>query len=141
MDMLFKKLIVVCSLILLGCPYLMNGLICEGCLELDEFNFDKILGKFSTVLVKFDIAFPYGIKHDEYVKCAKEIGEGFDDLIISFVGIKNYGDLTNKYLAKRFNINDQLPAIKIFTNHDASNWIDFPKGFYFYLSIHFISYL
>lgn len=128
--MLSKKLFVIFLLILNNCLLnLTNGLVCKGCLELDEFTFDKILGKFSTVLVKFDIAFPYGKKHDEYAKFAEEISKmNYDDLIVSVVGIKNYGDMTNNNLAERFYINDQLPEIKLFRNGNALKWIDFPKG-------------
>lgn len=102
-----------------------NGLICKGCLELDDFTFDKVLAKFSTVLVKFDIAFPYGKKHDEYAAFAQEMGD-IDDMIVSVVGIKNYGNPTNNDLADRFEIEDQLPVVKLFISHDK--WIDFPKG-------------
>lgn len=107
-----------------------NGLICKGCLELDELNFDKIIAKFQTVLVKFDIAFPYGKKHDEYAKFAKEISEFNEnaDIIVCVIGIKNYGEPTNTKLSDRFDIEDQLPAIKLFTNHNALKWSDFSKG-------------
>lgn len=108
---------------------LTNGLVCKGCLELDEFTFDKVLAKFSTVLVKFDVTFPYGKKHDEYATFARDVSKmNYDDLIVSVVGIKNYGDLTNNKLAERFYINNQLPEIKLFTNGNALKWTDFPKG-------------
>lgn len=110
-------------------PCVINGLICKGCLELDESTFDKVLTKFSSVLVKFDVAFPYGQKHDEYAKFAKEISESnVGDLIVSVVGIKNYGEPANNDLVERFNIGDQLPVIKLFTDNDALKWVDFPKG-------------
>lgn len=125
-----KKLFVIFLSFLINC--LLNsscGLVCKGCLELDEFTFDKILVKFSTVLVKFDIAFPYGKTHDEYAKFTKEINKmNYEDFIVSVVGIKNYGDLTNNNLAERFYINNRLPEIKLFTNGNALKWIDFPKG-------------
>lgn len=108
----------------------VNGLICRGCLELDELTFDKVLAKFPTVLVKFDIAFPYGKQHDQYEKFAAEISKlNLMDMIVSVVGIKNYGDPTNDKLVGRFEIGDQLPAIKLFTS--TKQPIDYPKGFYF----------
>lgn len=127
-----KKLLVVFLLFFLKySSKLTNGLVCEGCLELDDITFEKILAKFSTVLVKFDIAFPYGKKHDEYAKFAKEINQmGYEDLIVSVVGIKNYGQTINNNLAERFDIVDQLPKIKLFTNGNALKWIDFPEGIY-----------
>lgn len=122
--------IVVVSFLTAIHPQLINGLVCKGCLEIDDLTFDKILAKFSTVVVKFDVAFPYGKKHEAFAKFSKEISESnYPDLIACVVGIKNYGDSTNNKLAKRFSIVDQqLPAIKLFTNHNALNWIDFPKG-------------
>lgn len=109
----------------------VDGLVCVGCIELDKLTFDKILAKFSIVLVKFDIAFPYGKKHDEYAKFALEIsedGEEAMDVAVSVVGIKNYGDKTNNELIDRFSIGDKLPVIKLFTNYNAKEWLDFPKG-------------
>ncbi|XP_031627556.1 protein windbeutel [Contarinia nasturtii] len=123
--MSFNKVI---AIFLISYPYFITGLVCTGCLELDELIFDKVLTKFSTVLVKFDIAFPYGKQHDEYAKFAKEISEhNFDNMIVSVVGIKNYGDLTNSILAERFSIDNQLPAIKLFSNGDSTKWTDFPR--------------
>lgn len=120
--------VILISILICG-QHMIDGLICTGCLELDELTFDPIVSKFSTVLVKFDVAFPYGSKQDEYAKFAKEVGEAnVDDMIVSVVGIKNYGDSTNSQLAERFYIDDQLPAIKLFNQNDALNWIDFPKG-------------
>lgn len=108
--------------------YSTHGSICRGCLELDELTFNRVLDKFSTVLVKFDIAYPYGNKHDEYTKLAIEIGEGKSfDAVVAVVGIKNYGETTNNELAERFNIGDQLPVIKLF-NHRVKDPIDYPKG-------------
>lgn len=123
-----NKFVVFVSIIV-SSVYVANGLVCKGCLELDELTFDKLLAKFSTVLVKFDVAFPYGKKHDEYAKFAREISEwNVDDMIVCVVGIKNYGDQTNNKLSERFNIDDQLPAIKLFTNKNALKWTDYPKG-------------
>lgn len=109
-----------------------NGLICKGCVELDELNFDKIISKFQTVLVKFDIAFPYGKRHDEYAKFAKEISESNDkgnvDMIVCIIGIKNYGESMNTKLTDRFLIGDKLPAIRLFINKNAFKWSHFPEG-------------
>lgn len=129
--MLVNKIFaLICAIINLQ---ISNGLICKGCVELDELNFDKIVAKFQTVLVKFDIAFPYGKKHDEYTKFAKEISELNEnaDIIVCVIGIKNYGEPTNTQLSDRFEIGDKLPAIKLFTNHSALKWSNFSKGNYF----------
>lgn len=126
--MLYNRIIQI--LTLFACHvYVANGLNCAGCLELDELTFDKIIAKFHTVLIKFDIVFPYGKKHDEYAKFAQDIGTtSVSEMIVGLVGIKNYGKPTNNLLSERFGVEDQLPAIKLFTNHNALKWIDFPKG-------------
>lgn len=46
---------------------------CKGCLSLDEFSFDKVVPRFKAVLVKFDVPYPYGEKHDVYSKLADEV--------------------------------------------------------------------
>lgn len=107
----------------------VHGVICKGCLELDDLTFDKIVSKFSTVLVKFDIAFPYGNKHEEYAKLARQLSESKEmDIIAAIVGIKNYGQETNNELAERFNVDDRLPAVKLFVNNNVEKWIDFSSG-------------
>lgn len=117
-------------LIILNMIYTTYGSICRGCLELDDLTFNKVLAKFSTVLVKFDIAYPYGNKHDEYTKLAIEIGESKSfDAVVAVVGIKNYGEITYNELVDRFHIGDQLPVIKIF-NHHVKDPIDYPKGLF-----------
>lgn len=110
--------------------YLTHSSICRGCLELDDLTFDRVLAKFSTVLVKFDIAYPYGNKHDEYSKLAIEIGESKSfDAVTAVVGIKNYGETTYNELVDRFAIGVQLPVIKLF-NHRDKDPIDYPKGLF-----------
>lgn len=122
-------LFVIVLLIFISFNSAIDGLVCKGCLELDELTFDKVISKFSTVLVKFDVAYPYGKKHDEYAKFAKDVGESnVGDIAVSVVGIKNYGDPTNNNLAERFDIGDQLPVIKLFTGFSALKMVDFPKG-------------
>lgn len=129
--MLLHKIVVLISISIITHFQLSAALVCKGCLELDELNFDKIIAKFQSVLVKYDIAFPYGKKHDEYAKFAKEISEhagSADDMVVCVIGIKNYGEPINVQLSERFAIGDQLPAIKLFTNHNTLKWSDFSKG-------------
>lgn len=101
---------------------------CIGCLELDELTFDKILKKFPTVLVKFDIAYPYGDKHEAYAKLAADISPENDEFIVAAVGIKDYGNKENSKLADRFSVGDKYPVIKLFRNGNADDWIDYPNG-------------
>lgn len=92
-----------------------NTLACKGCLSLDEYSFDKVLSKFKAVLVKFDIAYPYGEKHDIFSKLAEEIASN-KDIVFAQVGVKDYGDRENEELAKKYGVRtkDDLPAVMLF---------------------------
>lgn len=90
---------------------------CPGCLDLDDVNFDKTLKRFPYALVKFDIAFPYGEKHEAFAAFSSVAHSVTDDLLIATVGIKDYGDNENKKLGERFNVDDKnFPAILLFRN-------------------------
>jgi hypothetical protein len=43
-------------------------LLCFFILFLDNLTFDKLLSKFDASLIKFDVAYPYGDKHEEFAK-------------------------------------------------------------------------
>ena len=88
---------------------------CAGCLDLDDINFDKTLKRFPYALIKFDIAFPYGDKHEAFAEFSKAAHATTDDLLIGTVGIKDYGDNENKKLGERFNVDDKnYPGIFLF---------------------------
>jgi len=72
------------------------ALACTGCVDLDELNFQKTVDRFPFSIVKFDIAFPYGEKHEAFAAFAKSAHRATKDLLIATVGIKDYGDLENK---------------------------------------------
>ncbi|RZC36424.1 ERp29 N domain containing protein [Asbolus verrucosus] len=98
---------------------------CKGCVSLDEYNFDKIISRFEAVLVKFDVAYPYGDKHEVFTKLAEELVKN-QDLILAEVGVKDYGDKENEQLALKFGITkDDLPAIRLFIKHKPE--VEFPK--------------
>lgn len=100
---------------------------CKGCISLDEHNFDKVIPKFKAVLVKFDIAYPYGEKHEVFTKFAEEIIPN-KDFILAEVGVKDYGDRENEELSKKHGIEgkDDLPAVKLYLgNTNKENVIDF----------------
>lgn len=46
------------------------SLATNGCVELDKLTFDKIVKRFKYTLVKFDVAFPYGEKHEAFTNFA-----------------------------------------------------------------------
>lgn len=91
---------------------------CKGCVELDEITFKRVPLKFNYSLIKFDIAFPYGDKHEAYSQLALQlqtVPPMVDDLLFGLVGIKDYGDKDNADLAKKYNIDEKAyPAILLF---------------------------
>lgn len=103
-----------------------TSLACKGCVSLDEYNFDKIINKFKAVLVKFDIAYPYGDKHEVFTKFAEEIASN-KDFILAEVGVKDYGERENEALAKKYGIKgkDDLPAVKLFLGNTKEDIHDF----------------
>jgi len=85
------------STFLLGSGSAIN---CKGCTPLDELTFDKMINSFPASLVKFDVAYPYGDKHEEFAKVAVD-GAETKGLFVGEVGIKDYGDKDNEELGKR----------------------------------------
>lgn len=111
-------------LVLNLCIYVTNA--CKGCVNLDQYNFDKITSRFKAVLVKFDVSYPYGDKHEVFVQLANDLVEN-KDLILAEVGVKDYGERDNEELAKKYGINgkDDLPAIRLIVDGKS---IDFPSS-------------
>ena len=88
---------------------------CKGCTPLDSHSFDKLLNKFKVSVIKFDVAYPYGDKHEEFAKFSLSASESDIDLFVGEVGIKDYGDKDNADLAERFNVvKDDYPAVILF---------------------------
>ncbi|XP_024939869.1 endoplasmic reticulum resident protein 29 [Cephus cinctus] len=98
-----------------GCVLIAaNAESCKGCVPLDSFSFDKVIPKFKAVVVKFDVAFPYGDKHDEFRKIAADTKDS-QDLLVAEVGVKDFGNKDNSDLAQKYDINkDDYPAIRLF---------------------------
>lgn len=91
-----------------------NAINCKGCTPLDSLSFDKLINKFKVSVVKFDVAYPYGDKHEEFAKFSKS-GAEVEDLFVGEVGIKDYGDKDNVELADRFNVKkDDFPVVILF---------------------------
>lgn len=123
-----KTFTLIALIFVIKCLTAVTSASCTGCLELDDLTFDKILKKFSTVLVKFDIAYPYGDKHEAYAKFAAEISPENSDFVVAVVGIKDYGIKENSKLAERLSVGDKYPVIKLFRNGKAAESIDYPNG-------------
>jgi endoplasmic reticulum protein 29 len=102
---------------------------------LDELTFSKVIRKFATVLVKFDQAFPFGEIHETYMTFSQQINnksfieDGSPDLLITQVGIKDYGNFENKKIGDRYNIKfESLPQIRLFVDGDLKSPIEFVLG-------------
>ncbi len=85
-------------LLLLATP--SAAINCKGCTPLDTLTFDKMIRSFPYSLIKFDTAYPYGDKHEEFAKVAVD-GAEVEDLFVGEVGIKDYGDKDNEELGTR----------------------------------------
>jgi len=97
---------------------------CEGCVPLDLLSFDKVLSKFTVSLVKFDVAYPYGDKHEEFAKVSKDAAE-HPDLFVGEVGIKDYGDQENMALGQRFKLEkEDYPTVFLFVKNNQKGSID-----------------
>lgn len=109
---------------------------CSGCVDLGELTFSKVIKKFKTVLVKFDVQFPFGETHEAYVALANEINNktlsGFDhpEILCATVGVKDYGELDNKALGEKYGYfkRQDFPGIQLFNNGDLENPIKFEIG-------------
>lgn len=100
---------------------------CKGCVNLDESSFNKVLPHFAATLVKFDVAFPYGDKHEIFTKLADEVTDN-KDILMAEVGVKDYGEKDNEELAKKFGVTkDDFPAVKLF-KQNVEQPISFPKS-------------
>lgn len=74
---------------------------CKGCVNLDEHSFEKIVNRFKVTVVKFDVIYPYGEKHNAFAALAEELAHN-NDLLFAQIGVKDYGDRENEALAKRW---------------------------------------
>ena len=63
----------VIVLLLLSILSFSRSQVIEGLLALDKLSFDKIVQRFEYSLVKFDVGFPTGDKHNNFGQLAKEV--------------------------------------------------------------------
>ncbi|KAI5632350.1 protein windbeutel [Phthorimaea operculella] len=104
-----RFLIFVC--VALSAP---NAFATKGLVELDEHSFEKLLNKFDAALVKFDVAYPYGDKHEAYSALAME-AKDVDELLVADVNVKDYGEKDNEALALKYGASkDNFPLVKLF---------------------------
>ncbi|XP_054090150.1 protein windbeutel [Zeugodacus cucurbitae] len=100
---------------------------CAGCVELDELNFEQTVERFPYALVKFDIAFPYGDKHEAFAAFSRTAHKVTKDLLVATVGIKDYGENENRELGLRFKVDDKnFPGILLFKAGKLHSFERFP---------------
>ncbi|KAJ2940186.1 hypothetical protein O0L34_g11750 [Tuta absoluta] len=104
-----RFLLFVCVALLAPSAFATKGLI-----ELDEHSFEKLLNKFDAALVKFDVAYPYGDKHEAFSALAME-AKDVDELLVADVNVKDYGEKDNEALALKYGATkDNFPLVKLF---------------------------
>lgn len=92
----------------------LSAITVRGAIQLDSLTFDKTISHYDYTLVKFDTAYPYGDKHDEFKKVALKAYSN-PNLMIAECNINEYGDNENQDLGKRFNIDKETyPQYSIF---------------------------
>lgn len=127
MKLIIKHLSVLCGVVLL-CTLPLSTLAnaCPGCVDLDDLIFNKTIQRFPYALIKFDIAFPYGEKHEAFAAFSKAAHAVTDDLLIGTVGIKDYGENENKALGERYQVDDKkYPGIFLFRN-GVDDYLQYP---------------
>ena len=97
---------------------------CKGCTPLDELNFDKVVKRFGATLVKFDTAYAYGDKHEEFGKVAKDLAE-IEDVLTAEVGIKDYGEKDNSALGEKYGVKkEDFPVLFVFHKNKQTGEIE-----------------
>lgn len=103
--------------------FIGSSTACKGCVEIGELNFDKIVPRFEAVLVKFDVAYPYGEKHDLFAKIADELVDN-KNFLLAQIPVKDYGDKDNEDFAKKYGITkDDLPALRLFVQGEDEPFV------------------
>jgi endoplasmic reticulum protein 29 len=81
-------------------------------------------------VVKFDVAYPYGEKHDQFTKLSQALASN-GNILVADVGIKDYGDKENVDLAERYKVvKEDYPVVLLFLQ-DQSQPIRFSVKSFF----------
>lgn len=102
---------------------------CTGCVSLDTLTFDKVIENFKFSIVKFDVPYPYGPKHEAFEEFAKNVAEQHD-LVVGSVGVKDYGEKDNQEIADRFGVDaKEFPAVLLFRKDNLKEPVVFKGEF------------
>ena len=64
--------------------------------------------------MKFDVAYPYGEKHDQFTKLSLALASN-ENILVGDIGIKDYGDKENVDLAERYKVvKEDYPVVLLF---------------------------
>lgn len=64
--------------------------------------------------MKFDVAYPYGDKHEQFGKLSNALTSN-SDILVAEVGVKDYGDKENVNLAEKYKIvKEDYPVLLLF---------------------------
>lgn len=93
--------------------------ICQGCVQLDSYSFEKVVSKFKAAVVKIDVAYPYGDKHEQFGKMSAALSSN-PDILVAEVGVKDYGDKENVNIAERYKVvKEDYPVLLLFLKGEA----------------------
>lgn len=88
----------------------------------------QVASKFKASLVKFDSAYPYGPKQDEFEKVC-ETSSNINDLLVVEIAVKDYGENENSDLAKKYGVKKEgFPNVKLFVQ-GQTNPFNFEEEF------------
>ena len=77
--------------------------------------FSQVISKFKAAIVKIDVAYPYGEKHEQFGKLSAALSSN-PDILVAEVGVKDYGDKENVNIAERYKIvKEEYPVMLLFT--------------------------
>jgi endoplasmic reticulum protein 29 len=79
----------------------------------------QVVSKFKAAIVKIDVAYPYGEKHEQFGKLSSTLSSN-PDILVAEVGVKDYGDKENVDIAERYKIvKEEYPVMLLFTEGKA----------------------
>lgn len=86
-----------------------------GAIKLDNYTFDRFLKLPGvSILVKFDMAYPYGEKEDVFQALCK-LAYRVPNFLIGEVAVQDYGDKENMALQERFELKkEEFPAYYLY---------------------------
>ena len=85
-------------------------------------TFDRIIDGTKAVFVRFDKEYSYGDEHDAWKDFAARVGGSSADMLVSDVGVSEYGDKDNSDLSDRYSIkSDDFPQYRLWLKGSASS--------------------